>query len=505
MMQENLERDKQQDRILKTRLQEAQERQMQKLRQGQARFAEGRDLFLKCEKHYQEHLQMQQHPSYQEFIANQAIVELTGKIHSSFQTIRKTFLSYQDDGIIEQSGLDSIRNVHQSLESLCLDTKQQLASLRTRKDQEDLERERLNQQEQEKQQRLIAAQKEKERLAKNVELSCPALPPELKFSVSRSAYQEYLKLKENLEKYEDISKTFTSNKDKQIQRMVMDLSKAVSLPVSSITSRSGSDIKSRLFDLNALLQGRDMKVMNRTVNTSAPSALEYTLLFMSKKFVKQAEGQVSSNHTTAFGLAFAMIGVWNENDTFGKLLMAQMHRRCPFIIPWYVPKMDGQSEVEYNKLRGYTYIDDDTVEPQDIYLKRMSGLIRTYAAIIQSPLPPGVTKHPHGIAHGWKWLTRMLNLDPWPEITATVLYDFLDVAGHALMATYKKQFEKLLYAISHDYFPKIEEVSKDNGGPVQRLAMFLKECIKLKKVRKPEGCLDSDFWSTTHHSGVVGS
>ena len=58
------------------------------------------------------------------------------------------------------------------------------------------------------------------------------------------------------------------------------------------------------------------------------------------------------------------------------------------------------------RLRGYLYTDEDTVEAQDIYLKRMSGLIRTYAAIIQSPLPPGVTKHPHGIAHGWKWLTR---------------------------------------------------------------------------------------------------
>lgn len=48
----------------------------------------------------------------------------------------------------------------------------------------------------------------------------------------------------------------------------------------------------------------------------------------------------------------------------------------------------------------------------------------------------------------------MLNLEPYPDISATVLYDFLAVAGHALMKVYGKQFQKLLYTLCHDYYPK---------------------------------------------------
>ena len=52
------------------------------------------------------------------------------------------------------------------------------------------------------------------------------------------------------------------------------------------------------------------------------------------------------------------------------------------------------------------------------------------------------------------YIFRMLNLDPWPDVTATVLFDFVEVAGHVMLKIYGKQFEKLLYALCHDYYPK---------------------------------------------------
>ena len=48
----------------------------------------------------------------------------------------------------------------------------------------------------------------------------------------------------------------------------------------------------------------------------------------------------------------------------------------------------------------------------------------------------------------------MLNLDPIPDVTATVLVDFIEVAGHVMVKTYGKQFEKLLNALCFDYYPK---------------------------------------------------
>ena len=38
-----------------------------------------------------------------------------------------------------------------------------------------------------------------------------------------------------------------------------------------------------------------------------------------------------------------------------------------------------------------------------------------------------VQANPLGIANGWKWLALVLNTDPLPGVTATVLFDFLEV------------------------------------------------------------------------------
>ena len=69
------------------------------------------------------------------------------------------------------------------------------------------------------------------------------------------------------------------------------------------------------------------------------------------------------------------------------------------------------------------------VETEDKFLRRMRGFVRLYAAIISSsPLPfEQLQCHPHGLDHGWAWLSRILNMEPHPTLTATALGDFLEV------------------------------------------------------------------------------
>lgn len=63
----------------------------------------------------------------------------------------------------------------------------------------------------------------------------------------------------------------------------------------------------------------------------------------------------------------------------------------------------------------------------------MSGLMRLYAAIMVTSPPQGAQlAHPHGLEHAWIWLTRMLNLQPNPDITAAAVYDMLQVGRGAL-------------------------------------------------------------------------
>lgn len=66
------------------------------------------------------------------------------------------------------------------------------------------------------------------------------------------------------------------------------------------------------------------------------------------------------------------------------------------------------------RMLGYLYLDDGKVEPQDKFLKRMSGVMRLYAAILITPLrrvyqnPSKI--HPVGLRESWRWLAASLNL-----------------------------------------------------------------------------------------------
>ena len=134
------------------------------------------------------------------------------------------------------------------------------------------------------------------------------------------------------------------------------------------------------------------------------------------------------------------------------------------------------------------------MEPQDKFLKRISGLMYLYAALLVST-PPRGPPHPHCLEHGWAWLTRVMNLEPRPDITATLIHDFLYVAGFALMQSYGKQFQKLLKTLLEDFLPKIR-AARGAGGPVSRLEGFLDKCLKSGRLAQPEGLLPTNFWLT---------
>ena len=64
---------------------------------------------------------------------------------------------------------------------------------------------------------------------------------------------------------------------------------------------------------------------------------------------KKGDEQVSSNHESAFAIAMVAVGLWAEHADFGDLLLAQFHTVCPYIVPYYLPKQDGQSDEDYLK------------------------------------------------------------------------------------------------------------------------------------------------------------
>jgi nucleoporin GLE1 len=87
----------------------------------------------------------------------------------------------------------------------------------------------------------------------------------------------------------------------------------------------------------------------------------------------------------------------------------------------------------------------------------------------------------------------MLNMDPKTDICATLIHDFLQVAGSAMYSHYGQQFQKLLHLISKEYLPKIKKITP-TGAAMLRLGCFAQTILKQGYIPPPAGLLPPNFW-----------
>ncbi|XP_073675444.1 mRNA export factor GLE1 [Garra rufa] len=293
--------------------------------------------------------------------------------------------------------------------------------------------------------------------------------------------------------FDELSKA----KDTQTKKLKMELQKAATTPVSQIANISGAPLREAFDKIDKLLSNHPVTSAGKTVSTSHhPRGLDFVSYKLAEKFVKQGEEEVASNHAAAFPIAAVASGIWELHPKIGELILAHLHKKCPYAVPHYPPMESGTSVEDYQRILGYR-VEDSKVEGQDSFLKRMSGMIRLYAAIIQMRWPyiGKQGPHPHGLNHGWRWLAQILNMEPLADITATILFDFLEVCGNALMKQYRGQFWKLILLINEEYFPRIEAVtSTGQMGSVTRLKQFLETSLRTKQIPVPKSELGSAFF-----------
>ena len=273
-----------------------------------------------------------------------------------------------------------------------------------------------------------------------------------------------------------------------------DLQRAVNTPLNSLSGVSSAHLQDKVDKLVQLLSGAQVTVGERTVTvTQHQHARSFCLGLAAKKLAKQGEDVVSSDSKSAFPAATFALAIWEKFPEFGSLLLAYMFEMCPFLVPFHPLRTAGQTDKENYLQLGYKY-DGETIEKQDKYLKRMSGLARLYAALSVSHLPKASSSvsHPHPPARVWTWFSSVLNLTPHTDITASLILDILEVTGNTMFAKYGKQFGKLLQLVKSKYFPKLEAV-KSEGGPTVRLDQFLSTAIRGQSIREPDGCLKPGF------------
>lgn len=310
--------------------------------------------------------------------------------------------------------------------------------------------------------------------------------------IDPEALEEYTNLFEFLEKWKDSYQILiTDNKWKKAK---FDLQKAINTPINSTSDISATHLHDKMKRLEAFLSGQNVEVAGKIISINVcPEGRYFCMDLLAKKLVSQGESQISSRPEAAFPLAALTVYLCQKYPELQKLFLAHLYKKCPYLVPYYIPRKEGQSEEEHLRELGYMF-SEGIVENQVMFLKRMSGIVRLYAALIQTP--PLLDKpHPHGIRNAWIWLSRLLNLAPQSDITATILVDFLEVAGYLMQKTYGKQFQKLIQILAVEFLPKIKLVtSAGSGGPLQRLESFLAEYFKKGSISQPSGILNSKFW-----------
>ena len=81
-------------------------------------------------------------------------------------------------------------------------------------------------------------------------------------------------------------------------------------------------------------------------------------------------------------------------------------------------------------------------------------------------------------------------MEPLSDENSTLLFDFLELCGNALMKQYQVQYWKMMLLIPEDYLPRIEAITS-SGLMVCFICLkqFLEKCLQCREISVPRGFL----------------
>ncbi|XP_025413359.1 nucleoporin GLE1-like isoform X2 [Sipha flava] len=307
-------------------------------------------------------------------------------------------------------------------------------------------------------------------------------------------YKQFIENHLELQQYlKQIEKSYSSFlHDDNLKSLRQELIKSINTPVNSISSVSSWHMKDKFDKLDALLNCKTVKTGNSTVSANShPDALIFCKDTLAKKIINIGEQVASVKTETAFEVASIVTELWKIHPDFGILLYSRFKQKCPCLIPYNAAKTNEETDEEYYKSLCYNYT-NGVVEKQDKYVKRMTGIIRLFAAIIVTETKSGKVL---GIGQAWMLIAATVNLVPQLDVTAVFLHEMLVITGYNLKKAYGRQFMKMLQYINSNYLKKIDEVTPVGcGGPVQRLKTFISKVIEVGYIEKPKGIIPYKFW-----------
>ncbi|KNE58748.1 hypothetical protein AMAG_04302, partial [Allomyces macrogynus ATCC 38327] len=205
----------------------------------------------------------------------------------------------------------------------------------------------------------------------------------------------------------------------------------------------------------------------------SPQHYAYALNQTAKSFARQAETEIGTAVHRAFAFAHVLVLLFWPHPELKDYVLARLYKKCPYLIPHY-PGVPVNATPEERKAKLRIKPDEDV----NLYLERMAGDAALLAAIAQTEPLIKAAANPVGIGWVWTYLARVVNMPP-RQPTAVLVRTVLQIAGHALLTTYRRQAYKLLAVIAQDMLPKCP---RSAVAECTRLQMLLE-----KPLERPEG------------------
>ncbi|XP_057354390.1 mRNA export factor GLE1-like isoform X1 [Manis pentadactyla] len=173
---------------------------------------------------------------------------------------------------------------------------------------------------------------------------------ELQFKAQDSTMQWYQQLQDVASQCVLAFEGLTSSKDSQVRKIKMDLQKAATIPVSQISTLSGSKLKEVFDKIHDLLSGKSVQSGGRSGSVALhPQGLDFVQYKLAEKFVKQGAEEVASHHEAAFPITVVVSGIWELFPRVGALILAHLHKNCPYSVPFYPAFKEGMALEDYQR------------------------------------------------------------------------------------------------------------------------------------------------------------
>lgn len=255
----------------------------------------------------------------------------------------------------------------------------------------------------------------------------------------------------------------------------MDLNRAMGI-INQLSLINHGVNREKLQNILKLLSGRQLPIGNKMYSTeNNPVLMAYVKNHLASMIVKLGHDKQSGGGVGVAAYAWFMTELIQSHPDMWDLFLFHMYETCPYIIPIYPIREEGQSEEEFEKARGLY-----KKEKEDAFWGRMGNAALMYGLVLYK-----LKNKPESALHapvlGWELLVKMCTLPSISGVTATMLHSFLSAFGICLQQVYNKQFTKLMTYITSVRLPEIEN-STEMGG-AQSLDQLKKMFETLKRTK----------------------